>query len=249
MTDFARFGLNSTLGLAGVLDIGSDAGLQKHNEDFGQTLGAWGVPSGPYLMLPVFGPSTVRDAAGCRSTSPPIPGPTRTGLYPQRRHRRARRRPARRGAGRLEPDGRGRARPLRIHPRRLPAAPREPHPGRRRQGQAHGDDQQEPAPEAAPALARPSNRPTRTIRARPAAPRPAPAPAARRHGRERPDAPASTKIDRTPMRTIRGRRRRRRPTKAPATPATGRVIRNASQVVNGILYRQSAVCSLSYPQT
>lgn len=63
MTDFARFGLNSTLGLLGVLDIGSDVGLQKHNEDFGQTLGAWGVPSGPYLMLPIFGPSTVRDAA------------------------------------------------------------------------------------------------------------------------------------------------------------------------------------------
>jgi phospholipid-binding lipoprotein MlaA len=64
LTDFARFGLNSTLGLLGVLDIGSDVGLQKHNEDFGQTMGAWGVPSGPYLMLPLFGPSTVRDAAG-----------------------------------------------------------------------------------------------------------------------------------------------------------------------------------------
>ena len=64
LTDFARFGLNSTLGLLGVLDIGSDVGLQKHNEDFGQTMGAWGVPSGPYLMLPIFGPSTVRDAAG-----------------------------------------------------------------------------------------------------------------------------------------------------------------------------------------
>jgi phospholipid-binding lipoprotein MlaA len=63
MTDFARFGLNSTLGLLGVMDIGSDVGLQKHNEDFGQTLGAWGVQSGPYLMLPVFGPSTVRDTA------------------------------------------------------------------------------------------------------------------------------------------------------------------------------------------
>ena len=64
VTDFARFGLNSTLGLLGVLDIGSDVGLQKHNEDFGQTLGAWGVPSGPYLMLPLLGPSTVRDTAG-----------------------------------------------------------------------------------------------------------------------------------------------------------------------------------------
>ena len=63
MTDFARFGLNSTLGLLGVIDIGSDVGLQKHNEDFGQTLGAWGVQSGPYLMLPLLGPSTVRDTA------------------------------------------------------------------------------------------------------------------------------------------------------------------------------------------
>lgn len=63
LTDFARFGLNSTLGLLGVIDIGSDVGLQKHNEDFGQTLGAWGVKSGPYLMLPLLGPSTVRDTA------------------------------------------------------------------------------------------------------------------------------------------------------------------------------------------
>jgi phospholipid-binding lipoprotein MlaA len=64
MSDLTRFTLNSTLGLGGLLDIGSEAGLQKHNEDFGQTLGAWGVPSGPYLMLPLLGPSTVRDTAG-----------------------------------------------------------------------------------------------------------------------------------------------------------------------------------------
>jgi phospholipid-binding lipoprotein MlaA len=63
MSDLTRFSLNSTFGLLGVLDIASEAGLHKHNEDFGQTLGAWGVPSGPYLMLPVLGPSTVRDAA------------------------------------------------------------------------------------------------------------------------------------------------------------------------------------------
>jgi phospholipid-binding lipoprotein MlaA len=62
MSDLTRFALNSTLGLGGLLDIGSEAGLQKHNEDFGQTLGAWGVTSGPYLMLPLLGPSTVRDA-------------------------------------------------------------------------------------------------------------------------------------------------------------------------------------------
>lgn len=62
-TDFMRFALNSTFGIVGILDIASEAGLQKHNEDFGQTLGVWGVPSGPYLMLPLLGPSTIRDTA------------------------------------------------------------------------------------------------------------------------------------------------------------------------------------------
>lgn len=61
MSDFMRFSVNSTLGMGGLLDIGSEAGLHKHNEDLGQTLGAWGVQSGPYLMLPLLGPSTVRD--------------------------------------------------------------------------------------------------------------------------------------------------------------------------------------------
>jgi len=61
MNDFMRFAVNSTLGFAGVLDIATPAGLRKHNEDLGQTLGYWGVPSGPYLMLPLLGPSTVRD--------------------------------------------------------------------------------------------------------------------------------------------------------------------------------------------
>ncbi|MGJ7917447.1 VacJ family lipoprotein [Massilia sp. LXY-6] len=61
LNDFTRFAVNSTLGLVGVLDIATPAGLRKHNEDLGQTLGYWGVPSGPYLMLPLLGPSTVRD--------------------------------------------------------------------------------------------------------------------------------------------------------------------------------------------
>ncbi|CAN7632888.1 VacJ family lipoprotein [Pseudoduganella sp. LjRoot289] len=61
MSDVMRVALNSTFGLLGVLDIASEAGLRKHNEDFGQTLGYWGVASGPYLMLPLLGPSTVRD--------------------------------------------------------------------------------------------------------------------------------------------------------------------------------------------
>ncbi len=61
MTDVTRFALNSTLGILGLFDIASEAGLPKHKEDFGQTLGTWGVNSGPYLVLPLLGPSTVRD--------------------------------------------------------------------------------------------------------------------------------------------------------------------------------------------
>ncbi len=61
LTDVMRVAVNSTFGLLGLLDIGSEAGLPKHKEDFGQTLGKWGVKSGPYVMLPLFGPSTLRD--------------------------------------------------------------------------------------------------------------------------------------------------------------------------------------------
>jgi phospholipid-binding lipoprotein MlaA len=61
MSDFTRVMLNSSFGLLGVLDIASEAGLTKHDEDFGQTLGYWGVTSGPYIMLPLLGPSTLRD--------------------------------------------------------------------------------------------------------------------------------------------------------------------------------------------
>lgn len=61
--DSGRFLLNSTLGLGGLFDPASAAGLERNNEDFGQTLGKWGVKSGPYLMLPILGPSTVRDTA------------------------------------------------------------------------------------------------------------------------------------------------------------------------------------------
>jgi len=64
MTDWARFVFNSTFGLLGIHDIASEMGLEKRDEDFGQTFGRWGVDSGPYLVLPFLGPSTVRDAAG-----------------------------------------------------------------------------------------------------------------------------------------------------------------------------------------
>lgn len=62
MSDVMRVAVNSTMGFAGLLDIASEAGLPKHYEDFGQTLGKWGVQSGPYVVLPVFGPSTLRDS-------------------------------------------------------------------------------------------------------------------------------------------------------------------------------------------
>ena len=63
VSDLGRFVINSTLGIAGLWDPASSIGLMKHDEDFGQTLGAWGVPSGPYLMLPLLGPSTLRDTS------------------------------------------------------------------------------------------------------------------------------------------------------------------------------------------
>lgn len=56
-----RFSVNTVLGLGGLLDIASEAGIPRTRIDFGQTLGRWGVPSGAYLVLPFFGPSTVRD--------------------------------------------------------------------------------------------------------------------------------------------------------------------------------------------
>lgn len=62
--DISRFLINSTAGVAGVFDWASKIDLPKHNEDFGQTLGFWGIPSGPYLVLPFFGPSTPRDTVG-----------------------------------------------------------------------------------------------------------------------------------------------------------------------------------------
>ena len=62
VSDFGRFALNTTAGILGLFDVASNAGLEKHNEDFGQTLGRWGVGSGAFVVLPIFGPSSVRDA-------------------------------------------------------------------------------------------------------------------------------------------------------------------------------------------
>ena len=63
-SDTARFLLNTTLGLGGLLDPATQAGLDRNDEDFGQTLGKWGVPSGPYVVVPFLGPYTVRDGFG-----------------------------------------------------------------------------------------------------------------------------------------------------------------------------------------
>lgn len=62
--DLGRVLVNSTFGLGGLFDIASEAQIEKHNEDFGQTLGWWGVGTGPYLVLPILGPSNVRDTVG-----------------------------------------------------------------------------------------------------------------------------------------------------------------------------------------
>jgi phospholipid-binding lipoprotein MlaA len=57
----ARVQLNTIFGVFGIFDVASDFNIERHREDFGQTLGRWGVPAGPYLVLPFFGPSTLRD--------------------------------------------------------------------------------------------------------------------------------------------------------------------------------------------
>jgi phospholipid-binding lipoprotein MlaA len=62
--DFARFTTNVVFGLGGLIDVASELRIENRNEDFGQTLGYWGLRSGPYLVLPFFGPSTVRDGSG-----------------------------------------------------------------------------------------------------------------------------------------------------------------------------------------
>jgi phospholipid-binding lipoprotein MlaA len=59
--DLGRFVINSTIGLGGLIDVASNMGLERHDEDFGQTLGVWGIPSGPYIMIPMLGPSSTRD--------------------------------------------------------------------------------------------------------------------------------------------------------------------------------------------
>ena len=62
--DLMRVVVNTTFGLGGLIDMATPGGLEKHKEDWGQTFGVWGVPAGPYVVLPFFGPSNVRDTFG-----------------------------------------------------------------------------------------------------------------------------------------------------------------------------------------
>jgi len=63
-SDVGRIAVNTTIGLAGLIDVATEVGLEKHKEDFGQTLGRWGIGDGPYLQIPFLGPSSIRDAVG-----------------------------------------------------------------------------------------------------------------------------------------------------------------------------------------
>lgn len=88
LQDVMRVAINTVIGLGGLIDVASDAGLDKHNEDFGQTLGRWGVGSGPYLVLPFLGASTLRDGialVGVDTAVDPVWNvnrvPTRNTLY------------------------------------------------------------------------------------------------------------------------------------------------------------------------
>ncbi|WP_370625879.1 MlaA family lipoprotein [Comamonas sp. NLF-1-9] len=83
----ARFGINSFIGIGGVFDVASEAGIERHKQDFGLTLARWGIPSGPYLVLPLLGPSTLRDTAALPADTwgdlawHARPVRTRNGLY------------------------------------------------------------------------------------------------------------------------------------------------------------------------
>lgn len=85
--NFARFHVNTMFGVFGIFDVASELNIERHREDFGQTLGRWGVPAGPYVVLPLFGPSTLRDTVAMPVDSrfdlvrQIDPAGTRTALY------------------------------------------------------------------------------------------------------------------------------------------------------------------------
>lgn len=75
LSDTTRFFLNSTLGFGGLADVATDLGLERSNEDFGQTLGYWGFRPGPYLVLPLLGPSSLRDLSSIPASTAVSPTP------------------------------------------------------------------------------------------------------------------------------------------------------------------------------
>jgi len=79
--DLARFVVNTTIGVAGFFDPATHFGLEAHHEDFGQTLGYWGVPPGPYLVLPLLGPSSPRDTVGLVADSASLVYPWFVTIY------------------------------------------------------------------------------------------------------------------------------------------------------------------------
>ena len=70
LSDVGRFAVNTTVGLVGCFDVATGWGMEAHREDFGQTLGVWGFEPGPYLVMPIFGPSSLRDAIGIYGVEP-----------------------------------------------------------------------------------------------------------------------------------------------------------------------------------
>jgi ABC-type transporter lipoprotein component MlaA len=133
--DFGRVLINTGFGFAGLIDIASDAGIPRGEEDFGQTFGYWGIPQGPYLFIPLWGPTTVRDGTGID----PPPCLVADHLHPRRRRPQRDLWPGRRGPARFRArddvaDRTGVARSVYVRPARLPAASGVP--GLRRQAAA-----------------------------------------------------------------------------------------------------------------
>ena len=118
MRDMMRFLVNTTFGFAGALDIAREMGLEPHYEDFGQTLGTWGVASGPYIVWPVLGPSALRESIALpldRSVTPAVL--LNDGRRPGRADGAAGGQCARQPARRLARAGRHRAGQVQLHPR------------------------------------------------------------------------------------------------------------------------------------
>ena len=135
LQDSMRFVVNTTFGLAGFIDVATGFGLEKHEEDLGQTLAVWGVGEIAYLELPGLGPSSVRDVTNLSARVADEPHRARGRLRSRHSGRgpRPRQHPGQRERDDRLP-GAGRARQLRVHPGGLsPAAP-PPHHGRRSAG-------------------------------------------------------------------------------------------------------------------